>query len=196
MYAVMVSEMQKDLVAKGAVLEHPGVADAIVPGIQRLLQTAREVNVPVIYNMLNFIKGDPLFEWGPPHCLPQTKGSEIIDELQPEAGDYLVDIYRMNHFLFSNFEHILRMLKIDTLVITGINTNAACLLTAVEAFQLGFDVIMVTDCCGAWNEEKHQSGLSYLRQFKDFIEQLTLSETIDRLEGKAQRQPRRRWHDL
>jgi len=195
MYAVLVSEMQKDLVEKGAILEHPGVADTIVPRIQRLLQTARQRNVPIIYDVLNYMKGDPLFEWGPPHCFPQTKGCEVVNELKPEEGDYLVNIYRMNHFLFSNLEHTLRMLKVDTIVLTGINTNAGCLLTAVDAFQRGFDVIIVTNCCAAWNEEKHQSGLSYLRQFKDFIEQLNLDETIDRLEGKTQRQPRKRWHE-
>ena len=196
MYAVLVSEMQKGLVAKGAVLEHPGVADTIVPRLQRLLPVARKNDVPVIYNVLSYLKGDPLFEWAPPHCIPQTEGFEIVDELTPEAKDYVVNIYRMNHFLFSSFEHILRMLSVDTIIMTGINTNAGCLLTAVDAFQRGFDVIMVTDCCAAWNEEKHQSALNYLKQFKDFIEQLNLEETIARLEGRTQRQSRKTWHNL
>ncbi len=195
MYAVLISEMQNDLVAKGAPLEHPGVAEAIVPGIQRLLRVARKTKVTIIYNLLTYVKGDPLFEWAPPHCLPGTKGIEVINELKPKDGDYLVNIYRLNHFLFSNFEHILRVLKVNTLIVTGINTDTGCLLTAMDAFQRGFDVIVVTDCCAGWSEEKHQTGLSYLRPFKDFIEQLTLKQTIDRLEGKTDRPPRKRWRE-
>lgn len=195
MHAVLVSEMQNDIVGKGGPLEHPGVAEAIVPGIQKLLQVARKWGVPVIYSQLSHIKGDPLFEWAPPHCIPGTWGIEVIDALKPEEGDFMVSVYRMDQFLFSTLEYTLSMLKVDTLIITGINTDTACLLTAMSAFQRGFDVILVTDCCGAWNEEKHQMGLNYLRPFKDFVEQLSLEETIDRLEGRTQRPPRKRWRE-
>ncbi len=195
MHAVLVSDMQNDILAKGAVLEHHGVAEAIVPGIQELLQVARKERVPIIYTQLTDVRGDPLFEWAPPHCVPGTRGIEIIAELKPEEGDYVVSVYRMNQFLFSNLEYLLRMLNASTLIISGINTDTGCLLTAMDAFQRGFDVIIVTDCCASWNEEKHQTGLDYLKPFKDFIEQLTLEQTIARLEGRTKRPPRKRRHE-
>lgn len=195
MYAVLVSDMQNDLLTKGAVLEHHGVAEAIVPEIQELLQVARKEGVPIIYTQLTDVRGDPLFEWAPPHCVPGTSGIEIIAELKPEEGDHVVSVYRMNQFLFSNLEHILRVLKVETLIITGVNTDTGCLLTIMDAFQRGFDVIVVTDCCASWNEEKHQMGLNYLKPFKDFVEQLTLEQTVSRLEGRTERPPRKRFRE-
>ena len=53
------------------------------------------------------------------------------------------------------------------------------------AFQRGFDVIVVTDCCASWNEERHQIGLNYLKLFGKLIKQLTLTEAIALLEGGA-----------
>jgi isochorismate hydrolase len=87
----------------------------------------------------------------------------------------VVNKYRLNAFLFSDLEHVLRVLSIDTLIITGVVTNGGCLLTAMDAFQRGFEVIMVSDCCAARSEESHLMGLNYL---KPFAKILTANEAL------------------
>jgi len=181
MHAVLVMEMQKDVIPKGSPVEIGEMGRAIVPNIQKLLDAARERKVPLIYANLCSIPGDPLFKkWPVAHCVPGTPGIEVIDELKPKDGDYVVHIYAMNAFLHTDLEHILRALGVATLIMTGISTDASCLLTAMEAFQRWFDVIMVSDCCASWNEERHQRGLNYL---KPFTKILNCEEVIKLLKG-------------
>jgi nicotinamidase-related amidase len=180
MYAVLVLEMHKDMILKGGAVEFGEGGRAIVPNIKRLLDVARERKAPVIYGSLYATPGDPIFEKVPPHCLPGTVGIEIIDELKPNERDYVVNIYRMNAFLYTNLEHILSFLHVDTVIITGISTNTGCLLTAMEAFQRGFEVIMVSDGCATYKEEKHRWALEYL---KPFAKILTTDEVISQLRG-------------
>ena len=179
MYAVLVLEMQRDLILKESVLDFGEVGRAIVPKIKKLLDAARERKVPVIYTSLYATPGDPIFENFPVlHCIPGTEGIEIIDELKPKEGDYVVNTYRMNAFLFSNLEYLLRVLGVDTLIITGVSTNTGCLLTAMEAFQRGFAVIIASDGCATYKEERHQSALEYL---KPFAKILTADEATEQL---------------
>jgi nicotinamidase-related amidase len=179
MYAVLVLGMQKDAIGEGSVLDMEERGRAIVPNIKKLLDAARERKVPVIYGSLYATPGDPIFESFPvPHCIPGTEGIEIVDELKPKEEDYVVNTYRMNAFLFSNLEYFLRVLDINTLIITGVSTNTGCLLTAMEAFQRGFKVIIASDGCATYKEERHQAALEYL---KPFAQILTVDEIMEQL---------------
>ena len=186
MHTVLVLEMQNDMVLEGSPVNIGEMARAIVPNLQRLLAAARERKTPLIYANLCCIPGDPLFAKYPAvHCRPGTTGVEVIEELRPEEGDYVVPIYRMDPFIHTSLEHTLRALGVTTLVVTGNTTEVSCLLAAMGAFQRGFNVIVVTDCCASWTEERHQIGLNYLKLFGKLIKQLTLDETIALLEGGA-----------
>ncbi len=186
MYGILVLEMQNDMVLENSPVNIGEMSRAIVPNIQRLLTIARANDTPVVYANLTCIPGDPLFQRYPAaHCIPGTSGVEVIAELKPQEEDYVVPIYRMDAFIHTGLEHILRALDITTLLVTGNTTEVSCLLTAMGAFQRGFDVIVVTDCCASWNEERHQLGLNYLKLFAKLIPQLTLDETIARLESRG-----------
>jgi nicotinamidase-related amidase len=178
LYSVLVLEMQKDMILEGSVIDVGEMGRTIVPNIEKLLDVARERKVPVIYGDINYIAQDPLFKMIPLHCVPGTTGCEVVDELKPKDEDYIVNIYRMNAFLFSNLEYLLRVLGVNTVIITGVSTNTGCLLTAMEAFQRGFEVIIASDGCTTYKEEKHQAALEYL---KPFAKILTVDEVIDQL---------------
>lgn len=181
MYAVLVMEMQKDIVLEGGPAEVGEMGRTTVLKIQKFLDAARESKVPIIYANLCSIPGDPLFKkWPRAHCVPGTTGIEVVDELKPKAGDYVVDIYAMDAFLRTDLEHILRASGVTTLIMTGLTTDASCLLTAMEAFQRWFDVVMVSDCCASWNEERHQRGLNYLKPFTKILHS---DEVIKLLKG-------------
>ena len=180
MHAVLILEMQKDLILEGSVVDVGEMGRAMIPRIKKLLDVARERKVPLIYGNIYFVAQDPLFKPRPPHCVLGTPGAEVVDELKPRDGDHIVNIYRMNAFLYSNLEYLLRVLGVATLIITGISTNGGCLLTAMEAFQRGFKVIIASNGCATYKEEKHRVALEYLRPYAQI---LTIEEIIDLLKG-------------
>ncbi len=181
MYAVLVLEMQKDTISKGGAVDMGERGRAIVPNIQRLIDAARERKVPIIYGNLCCIPSDPLVKKFPiAHCVIGTAGSEVIEELKPEAGDYLVNTYAIDAFLHTSLEHILRALGIATVIVTGTSTDGSCLLTAMGAFQRSFNVVVVSDGCVTYNDERQQAALKYL---KPFTKILNSDEVIKLLKG-------------
>jgi nicotinamidase-related amidase len=71
----------------------------------------------------------------------------IVDELQPDAADILVDKYRMSGFWDTPLDSILRNLGLSTLLFAGVNADQCVLLTLADAACVGYDCVMVTDCC-------------------------------------------------
>ena len=183
MYAVLVLEMQKDFLAEGFPFFVGEMAKAIIPPLQRLLDAARERKVPVVYCNMVPIKNDVLFKKAPLHFLPGTPGAEVVDEIKPKEEDYIVPVYSMDAFLHSTLERVLRNLDVNTVIITGELTDVGCLITAMESFARGFEVILVPDCCVAKTEEKHQLILTYFKDKPYFVKLLQADEVIGQLRG-------------
>lgn len=184
MYGILVIEMQKDWILEGSVLDKGEMVRAIIPRIQRLLDVARERKVPVIYCNLCLFKqaDDPLAKRFPPHGVPGTPGAEVVDELKPKEEDYIINMHRFDAFLYSDLEFVLKVAGVDTLIISGVTTQLSCLSTAMHALQMGFNVIMASDCCAAEDEQRHQMGLNYL---KPFVKIITADEVLKLLQKQA-----------
>ncbi len=174
--------MQKDLVPENSVLGVGKPAEAIIPKIQRITGVAREKGIPIIYICLSLLQKDPLLKRYnfPPHCITGTEGAEVIDELRPMKEDVIVPIPRADAFLHSNLEYTLKALDVDTIVITGITTDVPCLMLAMNAPQRGFNVILVSDACATYIEERHKLVIELLKKFR-FVKVLTTEEVLEQL---------------
>lgn len=86
-------------------------------------------------------------------------GSQIIDELKPAEGDYVVRKRRYDAFYQTDLEAVLRWWGIKTLVLTGVVTEVCVETTARSAFNRDFDVIVTRDCVGGWTQERHENSL-------------------------------------
>lgn len=74
--------------------------------------------------------------------------SSIVDELAPGPGDVLVDKYRMSGFTDTPLDSILRNLRVDTVLLAGVNADQCVLATLMDAANLGYDVVMLSDAAG------------------------------------------------
>ncbi|NHN84120.1 isochorismatase family protein [Acetobacter musti] len=71
----------------------------------------------------------------------------IVDELKTEADDIHVAKYRMSGFWDTPLDSILRNLRVDTLLFAGVNVDQCVLSTLADASCLGYDSILLEDCC-------------------------------------------------
>jgi nicotinamidase-related amidase len=71
--------------------------------------------------------------------------AELDDALVVADGDLVVDKPRYGAFTGTDLELLLRSRGIDTVLVTGINTNICCETTARETAQLDFRVFFVSD---------------------------------------------------
>lgn len=50
------------------------------------------------------------------------------------------------------------------MVVSGVATNYCCRAASVDAFHLGFNVTMLSDCLAAASIKKHETALDELRK--------------------------------
>jgi nicotinamidase-related amidase len=113
------------------------------------------------------------------HNLEGSPQTEILPELGPEPGDYVIRTKkRLSAFYGTDLEFLLRNLGIATVVLAGINTNTCVLCTAFDAFNRDFQVIVLGDCVASmYGDDLHVFGLQNISRCLGWV--LTASELFD-----------------
>ncbi len=139
----------------------------IIPNIKLLLDFARNNDIPIIYCNDSHIQTDRELEiWGT-HAMKGTKGSEIIDELKPQRGDYIVLKNSYSAFYKTELEKILESLYseqgVESIIFTGIHTDICVKHSAYDAFLGGYEIIIAQDGVAAPSLQKNKNGLEYMK---------------------------------
>lgn len=136
---------------------------AIIPNLKKLIEAFRAANRPVIYTRHvhhpQRIDAGIMEWWWEGMCLEGSPESEIHHEIAPQSGEKVILKHRYSAFYNTDLETILRCLKIEDLVITGIMTNMCCESTARDAYYRDYKVFFPADGTGSVNEEMHRASL-------------------------------------
>ncbi len=98
-----------------------------------------------------------------------TSGVEVIDELKPIDGDIVVENYSSSGFCATPLDLILRNHGITNLVISGIATHVAVESTTRDAFNMGYTVYTLEDCCTSTTQEIHEWSIKNTLSFFGFV---------------------------
>jgi len=165
--ALLVIDMQNGFCTPGGSYEQYGGhigADLnayrqIVPDIGRLLDVCRKLQIPVFYTQqVREASGIDLFTrlhrivpkrraeyLRIPACVRGTWDAAIMDELKPESDDHIVLKRRDSAFQDTELDLWLRSAYVDTVICTGVDTAICVENTLTDAFNTGYDVILVED---------------------------------------------------
>jgi ureidoacrylate peracid hydrolase len=136
---------------------------------RRLVAAARASAIPIIYTRIlyeaDYRDGGLTIS----HIMPEMVGVkslaagtwdiEIIDELKPAPGEYVVDKNRFSAFYAPELEKILKTKNIDSLVVCGVTTNCCVESTVRDAFQRNYKSFVVKDAVGELNPQQHEFSL-------------------------------------
>ena len=163
--AVLVIDMLNDFVLEGAPLQVPGARE-LAERIAPFLEKARERGVPVIYVCDHHDPDDAEFKRWPKHCVKGTPGAKVVDVLAPkfDRGDRCVPKKRYSAFFGTSLDLLLRELGVRTLVLTGLLTDVCVLFTAVDAGQMGYEVVVPRDLTIALSEEDKNWALRQMER--------------------------------
>ncbi|MBC5649408.1 cysteine hydrolase family protein [Christensenella tenuis] len=172
--AVILVDMLNDFVTGALTCDR---AKAIVPHLEKLVRAAREKGVYVIYANDAHIKGiDRELElWGD-HAIIGTEGAEVIPELTPQEGDFVVPKRRYSGFFQTDLHLLLTELGVDTVVMTGLHAHMCVRHTTADAYYWGYRIIVPTDATDSFTKEDYEYGIQYLKDI--YGAQLT---TVDEL---------------
>ena len=136
---------------------------AIIPTVKRLIDAFRRANRPVIFTRHvhhpNDLDSGIMGWWWEGKCIEGSPESEIHPELAPMPGEKVIFKHRYSAFYNTDLETVLRCLKIEDIVISGIMTNMCCESTARDAYHRDYRVFLPADVTGSIIEEMHLASL-------------------------------------
>jgi ureidoacrylate peracid hydrolase len=89
--------------------------------------------------------------------------SEIMDEVTPVPGDIVIDKRRWDAFHFTELEPVLRNLRVQRLIIAGLQTNVCVETTARTAMMRNFEVAVPEDAVSTDGIPLHVNALDAMR---------------------------------
>ena len=92
-----------------------------------------------------------------------TPGCEIVSDLAVAPTDAVVMKKRYSAFYGTPLDELLAELKPDGLVLAGINTHACIRMSAIDAYQRDWQVILASDCIDSYDREHHEISLRYMK---------------------------------
>jgi nicotinamidase-related amidase len=153
---------------------------AILPNVKRLIDAFRKAQRPVIFTRHvhhpDKIDAGIMQWWWDGMCLEGSPESEVHNEITPLKNEKQILKHRYSAFYNTDLETVLRVQKIDDLVISGIMTNMCCESTARDAYFRDYRVFFLADATGSINEEMHLASLLNLAfgfAFVTTVKQLT-----------------------
>jgi nicotinamidase-related amidase len=177
--AMIIVDMQNNFCAPGGLTDHLGVdlapERAPIAPLRSTLPLLRAADIPIIWlnwgnrpdrknlpPMALYAFNRDRHGLGIGGALPDGRGrilekgswsAAIVDELEQMPEDIHVDKYRLSGFWDTPLDSILRNLDVKTLFFAGVNLDLCVFHTLADAHFLGYNCVLVEDCCGTTSPE-------------------------------------------
>ncbi|MET9255129.1 isochorismatase family protein [Streptomyces sp. NPDC048182] len=142
-----------------------GPRTALIQNTARLRDRAARLGVPVAYTaqpggMTDEQRGLLRDFWGGGMRVDPAD-REVVDEVAPAAGDWLLTKWRYSAFHRSDLLARMRAAGRDQLVVTGVYAHVGVLTTALEAFTHDLETFVVADATADFSRERHLATLEH-----------------------------------
>lgn len=113
----------------------------------------------------------------------------ILDQRVAEAGcDLIVCKSGPSMFYETTIQPFLTKQRVDTVILTGVNTSGCIRATAIDSFQRGYRTIVPEDCVGDVEEGPHIANLRDIeRRYVDVVDRKRVETYFDVLRTRNDR---------
>ena len=152
--ALLVIDMQNDFCSLEGNMAKIGrdisFIQKMIPNLSRLLEICRSIGIGVIFTkMVHSVWTDsPVWvaKLNSKNVRQGTWGCAFYQGFEPHEEDWVVEKHRYSAFLNTDLDTVLRARGINTIIVTGVNSDQCVDGTAKHAFQLDYYVFLVKDC--------------------------------------------------
>lgn len=113
---------------------------------------------------------------------PEDNETHTIDEIAYALQTHNpVKISKETRSVFKGNQNINKILRdngIEELHLVGTETNDCVFATALEAFDLGYPVYVIEECCESAREDRHKPAITLLR-YQNMTNNSCLAKTVD-----------------
>ncbi len=160
-----------------------------IANTKRLLEVAREKRVPICYTRVVYAQDGSdagVFCLKAPKLVLLTQAShasQIVDELVPAEGEYVLRKTQPSAFFGTDLAPWLIRRRIDTVIVTGATTSGCVRASVVDSMSYNFRTVVVSDGVGDRAAGPHEANLFDMRQ--KYADLMTADEVIARFRALA-----------
>lgn len=186
--ALIVIDLQNGFASRGGSYDLLGMNITeyrkVIPNISKLLEICRRAQIPIFYTQaVREASGIDLLTKShrilpksreerikrKPICVRGTWDAEIIDEIKPNVEDHIVIKRRDSAFQDTEIRVWLTSLGIDTLIFCGIDTSICVETSLRDAFNLGYDTILVSGATASINKKHYESTIEKVKEYYGLV---------------------------
>ncbi|MDN5848005.1 MAG: cysteine hydrolase [Candidatus Nitrosocosmicus sp.] len=185
--ALIVVDMQNGFVSKGGSYDKLGMNTSnyreIIPNIKDLIQFCRTKEIPIFYTeavredsgidlltkVHNFLPKSRQERLKFPICIRGTWDGVTIDELKPRDEDHVVIKRRDSAFQDTELRVWLQSEGVNLLILAGIDTSICVETSLRDGFNLGYDVILISDATASGNNAHYKTTLERVSDYYGLV---------------------------
>lgn len=171
-----------------------GNIDAAIRETQTLLAAARNTGIPIAFTRVVYADDGSdagVFSRKAPSLLTLTEnapGSQIVDALRPQAGEYIVRKTQPSAFFGTDLAPWLVNRGVDTVIITGCTTSGCVRASVIDAMSHNFRTIVARDGVGDRALGPHEANLFDMAQkYADLSTSAEIVAYFDTVKGSGTR---------
>jgi len=166
--ALLVIDMQNDFCSLEGNMAKMGrdvtLIQEMIPNLSRLLEICRSVGIRIIFMRMVHSAWTDSPAWvdklNSKNVRKGTWGCEFYHGFEPHETDWVVEKHRYSAFINTDLDTVLRARGINTIIVTGVNSDQCVDGTAKHAFQLDYYVFLVKDCIATDSQTLTQAVLT------------------------------------
>jgi len=160
----IVVDMLKDFLEEKGSLFCGNECRKIIPFIAETLKYMRNEGATIIFLGDCHDKDDKEFALFPPHCIINTKGAELIDELAFMPGEYFITKKRYSGFYGTNIEEVLISEKVEHAYLAGVCTSICVMETVADLRNRDYPTFIFRKGVADFDQEAHTFALQRMEK--------------------------------
>jgi maleamate amidohydrolase len=167
-----------------------GNIDAAIATTKSLLATARGAEIPVAFTRVVYADDGSdagvfcLKAPGLKALTEQAPESQVVDDLAPAGGEYIVRKTQPSAFFGTNLAAWLVAKSVDTILVTGCTTSGCVRASVIDSMSYNFRTIVVTDGVGDRAMAPHEANLFDMQQ--KYADLMTAEKVAEKITSLAQ----------
>jgi nicotinamidase-related amidase len=139
----------------------------LVASVNRLAAAFRQARQPILWVRQEFSPdlSDAFLQMRRENLrvtIAGTDGCELLPELERHASEKVIVKKRYSAFFGTDLDETLAVIRPEILILAGINTHACIRMTAIDAYQRDYEVLVASDCVASYDAEHHEVTKRYL----------------------------------
>jgi len=156
---LIVVDMLKDFMEEKGALFCGNECRKIIPFIVDTIKNMRNEGATIIFLGDCHDKDDKEFTLFPPHCIINTEGAELIDELMFMPCEYFIKKTRYSGFYGTNLDEVLTSERVEHLYIVGVCTSICVMETVADLRNRDYPTFIFLRGVADFDQEAHNFAL-------------------------------------